>query len=940
LLWKFAGKSLLGLRQFEKAQQCLSKAHKLNNQDPEVIRDIGNIFLNLGQVKEASAWYKKSLEINKNYAPAINNLASIKRQHGNHKGAAILYKQAIEADPQLVQAYLGAATCLLTVGDLVQAQAIATQAIAINENFAGINEILGIIFYKKKKHQQAIQWYQKEIKINPQSKTSLLNLGLLLLEQGKAAAAIEPLTAAAALEPSEKCSLLLAQAYQNTGKPKEAISEYEKIDYKKTKNKLIPFNLGLCLLKIGRNVDAIMAFNLVTKMDESFVPAWGNIGTALMNEGKHQEAIQATQKVLEINPDNPDAHMNLGCIYKNLGNFDKALASTLKSLELKPDNPGAYMNLVGIYKNLGNFDKALASTLKSLELKPDNPDAHMNLGGIYKNLGNLDKALASTLKSLELKPDNPDAHMNLGGIYKNLGNLDKALASTLKSLELKPDNPDAHMNLGSIYKDLGNLDKALASTLKSLELKPDNFTAHINLGGIYKDLGNLDKALASTLKFLELRPDNTDALVNLGCIYKDLERIEDAKIAFNKALNSTTRDTQSLTAILDFYDSINEEELLERMIAQAKKGLSDSSLRVKIYEARALFRQQKYKESWKILPTTDSASKELKDWFSISKYHKFRGEIAEKNDYFDEAYFSFEAAQIDPLYKTINHKKEYSRIEQYMTLSKKMSKDRAKIDAIHDIRKDADPVFLIGFPRSGTTLLDTVLRSHPGIEVLEEKDPLAVAEKSGISDLHVEISDFNLLKEEQLSMLRESYLARLKLHSKNIDKLIVDKLPLHTIAIPLINLLFPNAKIIFALRHPCDSILSCFQQTFKPNIAMANFTNLERSVDFYGKVMHGWTTYNESLKINYTVSKYEDLVYDFDESVSNVLNHLNLPWDDGVRDYRSTAMKRASIKTPSSSQVVQPLYKSSIGRWKNYQNHFSKHMGKLNTWINYFDYKE
>ena len=208
--------------------------------------------------------------------------------------------------------------------------------------------------------------------------------------------------------------------------------------------------------------------------------------------------------------------------------------------------------------------------------------------------------------------------------------MDKALASTLKSLELKPDNPDAHMNLGSIYKDLGNLDKALAFTLKSLELKPDNFTAHINLGGIYKDLGNLDKALASTLKFLEIRPDNTDALVNLGCIYKDLERIEDAKIAFNRALSSTTRDTQSLTAILDFYDSINEEELLERMIAQAKKGLSDSSLRVKIYEARALFRQQKYEESWTILPTTDSASKELKDWFSISKYHKFRGEIAEK----------------------------------------------------------------------------------------------------------------------------------------------------------------------------------------------------------------------------------------------------------------------------------------------------------------------
>ena len=341
----------------------------------------------------------------------------------------------------------------------------------------------------------------------------------MLLQQGKAQEAIEPLVRAAAINPNEQCSLLVAQAYQNNGQFKEAIAEYKKLDISTSQNKMIPFNLGLCLLNTCSNIDAIEAFKLAIKMDESFLPAWGDLGNALKNEGRCHEALLATQKVLDLDPDNPDAHMNLGGIYKDLGKLDQALASTLKSLELKPDNPDAHINLGGIYKDLGQLDQALAATLKSLELKPDNPTAHINLGQIYKNLGQLDQALAATLKSLELKPDNPTAHMNLGGIYKNLGNLDQALKSTLKSLELKPDNPTAHINLGSIYKDLGNLDQALTSTLKSLDHKPDNPIAHMNLGGIYKDLGNLDKAVVSLEEAMKNDKTNEEATIKLAKIY-------------------------------------------------------------------------------------------------------------------------------------------------------------------------------------------------------------------------------------------------------------------------------------------------------------------------------------------------------------------------------------------------------------------------------------
>ena len=154
LPWKYAGKSLLALGQFDKAQQCLTKAHQLDTKDPEITKDIGNIFLNLGRTKDANAWYKKSLEINNGYATAINNIANIKKQSGNNQEAVNLFKQAIQADPQLVQAYVGAAASSLALGDLDQAESCAMRGIEINAHAPGINEILGITFQNKKNYQQ------------------------------------------------------------------------------------------------------------------------------------------------------------------------------------------------------------------------------------------------------------------------------------------------------------------------------------------------------------------------------------------------------------------------------------------------------------------------------------------------------------------------------------------------------------------------------------------------------------------------------------------------------------------------------------------------------------------------------------------------------------------------------------------------------------------
>ena len=191
----------------------------------------------------------KTLQIDDNYAPAINNLANIKRQSGNNQEAVDLFKRAIKADHQLVQAYIGAATSLLALGNFNEAEYFAVQGIETNSHIPGINEILGIICQNKKNYKQAVMCYQKELTVNPKAIVSLTNLGLLLLQQNNAREAIKPLTAAAAINPTDEC--LVLQAYQSVGQLKEAITEYKKLDIAKSQNKFIPFNLGLCCLKLG-----------------------------------------------------------------------------------------------------------------------------------------------------------------------------------------------------------------------------------------------------------------------------------------------------------------------------------------------------------------------------------------------------------------------------------------------------------------------------------------------------------------------------------------------------------------------------------------------------------------------------------------------------------------------------------------------------------------
>lgn len=225
------------------------------------------------------------------------------------------------------------------------------------------------------------------------------------------------------------------------------------------------------------------------------------------------------------------------------------------------------------------------------------------------------------------------------------------------------------------------------------------------------------------------------------------------------------------------------------------------------------------------------------------------------------------------------------------------------------------PAFLVGFPRSGTTLSEMFLRGHPDVRLLEEIPLLEMAARTvgGLAKL-------NLATSERLTDARDRYFAGLDEQIEpDFTGLVVDKQALNMLNLPLIANLFPDAKIIFAQRHPCDCVLSGFMQAFIPNNAMASFLDLGDAADLYDAAMHVFTRAQDHLQLQVHTLIYEHLVADPVGVLRPLIEFLGLEWRPELLDHRATAARRSAIKTPSYASVSEPLSKRPSGRWRRYE---------------------
>ena len=628
---------------------------------------------------------------------------------------------------------------------------------------------------------------------------------------------------------------------------------------------------------------------------------------------KNKKALVGLQAVSNLplgrtkNIQNPQQeHLNFLVELYGHGQFKKVIEIAHGLLNQFP-NSVIMLNILGAaYAGLGDFSEAINSYKKAISIEPNYIDAHYNLAFALREEGKIEDAVSTFKKVISISPKHANAYNNLAVTLQKQGKLGEAVSAFKKAISIRPDYVEAYYNMASALEEQGQLEQAVISYRKSISLKPDYADAYFNMASTFEKQGNLEEALNAYNKTLELNPDYSDAWSNGA-----------------RAL-----------------ESWNELEQLELWLQNAANACKVLPPTIQFHQAKLLSRNKQFKKAAKVIDEIDIT--EIADDLK-REFLSLEAQCFDALKEFDKAYISF--SKMNALAKESS---EYMRCEpdNYIQeartqLSKLNSRPVPNFSNYQTALPGSDPVFLVGFPRSGTTLLDTILRSHSVIEVVEEQPTTNVAQKFIYENFNDDIVN-QLLPLRIASGARKAYRDELKKHLKGVNpaSVIIDKLPLNLIKTPLIKNLYPEAKFILALRHPMDTIFSCWMQNFKLNPAMAVMVDLGKTVDLYCLGMEtfkkSWTDYN----LNVHLIKYEDLLENLTQETTALLEFLELEWEPQMKNYQKTAVKRGKINTPSYSQVVQPIYKTAKYRWLKYEEYLNPYLEQVRPWIREFGYMD
>jgi len=576
------------------------------------------------------------------------------------------------------------------------------------------------------------------------------------------------------------------------------------------------------------------------------------------------------------------------------------------------------------YVKNGQLESAKQQYLSILAKFPNNKPAQNGLAAL------------GGLKSTQTI-DPPQDRINTVIALYNQGRMRDVHEHTNALLRQYPDTLLLHIFSGVASINLGYIDAAIERFNSALRIDPNNVQAHNNLGGALKQKGNLSSAIACYQKALQIEPGNADLHNNLGIALAESGDISAAQKSYQRALDINPDNFKFITSLCDLYEKTNDLTGLSDILSKSKDSTAANNANVLYYAALLAFREKVYERARTIL---DQINPDTLIKKRAVAFYELKGKLFDKIGLYDDAFAAFSdmnAQAIEsPAYKQNRPDDYFARISSFLT-ELKDAPDLLPHGAPDD-SAPGTPCFLVGFPRSGTTLLDTILRSHSQIVVAEEKPMVAAARHEMDTPYH--LSDLENIGPDKRSFLQAQYFSELDKHidKRDINQICIDKLPLNALDVPLIEATFPKAKFILAVRHPYDCILSCYMQYFKLNPQMANMVDLKRIVEFYSVVMETWWLSQKRYHLDFHMIRYEDLVVDMPTEIEKLLQFLGLEWEASLTDYQNTALKRGKINTPSYSQVVQPLYKDASYRWKNYQTHFEAYNDQIQPWIKRLGY--
>lgn len=634
--------------------------------------------------------------------------------------------------------------------------------------------------------------------------------------------------------------------------------------------------LGVLKFQLGDAAAARQDIERAIRQRPDFPDAQFNLAKVMTALGRHGAAADAYRAVIRRQPDKLDAHYNLAQALAAGGDFAGAVASYRRALEIDPKAAQVWSMLGNAQRQLGDREQAVAAYRRAIELDPRNPIPHNNLSVALREVGQLAAAAEAARCAVARRADFADGHLNLGTALADQGDLAGAIGAYRRGLEIAPDNPLLHDNFAMVLRDAGDLDAAEAASRRSLALQPDSATALANLGTTLRAGGRLAEAGAVFDRAVALDPSSTAARLGCATVLIDRGRLAAAEKVIRAALESDPTSTEAYFALAEVADL----EPGDPATAAIESGLQISQL---------------------------SAGQAVRLHYALAKMYHQLGQ-------YDQAFGHYAAGA--------RRKRE--------TMTYDVDADIARMRQIEEVFDGAvmangggdpspAPIFIVGMPRSGSTLVEQILASHSDVagggelpimlRLIDKLDAGSNRYPAAVRDLTS--ADFTRLGHAVADDLRTAAHGRRR---------VVDKLLSNFQNVGLIRRILPNAKIIWCRRSPLDTGLSCFRTLFRRGLSFTyDLNELGRYFRAHDQLMRHWL--DMAPDALYPVD-YERLIARPEDQIRDLLQACGLAWQPQCLAFHET---ERVVFTASAVQVRRPIHRKAAGQWR----HYAAHLGPL-----------
>lgn len=605
------------------------------------------------------------------------------------------------------------------------------------------------------------------------------------------------------------------------------------------------------------------------------VAAWYNLGLSHQHLGENSKAIAAYKRVVDDKPDFIDAWVNLGLSYKETGDREQARTAAERSMALDPNHPRA-LNLLGtLTAERGEHEAARKLFEQSLKTAPDFDDARFNLANLHVEMGDGQRALEIGQPLFENQPDKKEHRQLYAQILLDLRRHEEA-SGVIKKLEDEFPADEAAMRLGLAFREIlrdhfGVIDVGD----RLLRQVPQDAGVWNSLGVAYFQLDSIQKSKSYYERAIVLSPEHAEYENNLGLAFSSLGDKESAEHHYRRSLKLNPEHAEAyrnITAMKRF-SSMDDPD------AQAVKALWD---------------------------------KEGLDDFSAIKLSFALGKIYDDCGLYDQAFKAYKRGN------DLKFKESKIDLEQYFAHMARIPVvfDRPP-DTVAEVEINPKPIFILGMPRSGTTLVEQIISRHPQVFGCGELPCIERAinrlEKKS-TPMRVYPDDFWQVPQQAMDAEAVEYQSWVNRLHKIDTPCITDKMPFNFVHVWLIKALFPRAPIVHCQRHPLDVITSNYFQLYGSDVSFVyNLETLATYYVRYYRLMEHWAEiFGDAL----TQVSYEALIQDADTQTKRLIAAIGLPWDDACFDPKRSD---TAVRTASIWQVRQGIYTRSKERWRNYE---------------------